>query len=98
MEQNQLYLIEQLEKKINDLKKVIKDPDGYNTGLASEERVEKLEKLVDRIENLESRVEGQGYLVKQLINKREVVENVDLENRVKVLEKLVKEALYILGK
>ena len=49
MEQNQLYLIKELEKKINDLKKVISDPDGYNSGLASEERVGKLEVLVNEI-------------------------------------------------
>jgi hypothetical protein len=50
MEQNQLYLIKQLEKKINDLKKVIKDPDGYNINLASKERVAQLEKKVESLE------------------------------------------------
>ena len=50
MEQNQLYLIKQLEKKISQLKNVIKDPDGYNTNLASEERVEALENRVTELE------------------------------------------------
>ena len=62
MEQNKLYLIKELEKKINDLKKVIKDPDGYNINLASKDRVE------------------------------------NLENRMTVLEKDIKEIKYILGK
>ena len=96
MEQNQLYLIKQLEKQISELKKVIKDPDGYNTNLASKERVEELEKLVDRLENLESRIEGQGYLVNQLVNRKE--RNNELEKKVESLEKDVKEIKYILGK
>ena len=54
MEQNQLYLIKELEKKINNLTKVVSDPDGYNSGLASEERVSKLEVLVDEIKKLPS--------------------------------------------
>jgi|TARA_Y100000310_G_C19976227_1_gene487706 chaperonin cofactor prefoldin len=62
MEQNQLYLIKQLERKIKELKKVIKDPDGYNINLATKDRVE------------------------------------NLENRMTVLEKDIKEIKYILGK
>ena len=36
-----------VEKKINHLKKVINDPDGYNTNLASKDRVKELEQKVD---------------------------------------------------
>ena len=91
MEQNQLYLIKELEKKINNLTKVVSDPDGYNSGLASEERVSKLEVLVDEIKKFEKRIEGQGYLLKQLLNKKERVE--DVEDRLTALEKKLKEVL-----
>ncbi len=91
MEQNQLYLIKELEKKINNLTKVVSDPDGYNSGLASEERVSKLEVLVDEIKKFEKRIEGQGYLLKQLLNKKERVE--DIEDRLTALEKKLKEVL-----
>ena len=91
MEQNQLYLIKELEKKINNLTKVVSDPDGYNSGLASEERVSKLEVLVDEIKKFEKRIEGQGYLLKQLLNKKERVE--DIEERLTTLEKRLEEVL-----
>ena len=39
------------EKKVNHLKKVINDPDGYNTNLASKDRVEKLEEQIDELSN-----------------------------------------------
>ena len=91
MEQNQLYLIKELEKKINDLKKVISDPDGYNSGLAREERVGKLEVLVNEIKEFEKRIDGQGYLLKQLLNKKERVE--DIEERLTTLEKRLEEVL-----
>ena len=38
-----------VEKKINHLKRVINDPDGYNTNLASKERMEELEKKVSEL-------------------------------------------------
>ena len=91
MEQNQLYLIKELEKKINNLTKVVSDPDGYNSGLAREERGSKLEVLVDEIKKFEKRIEGQGYLLKQLLNKKERVE--DVEDRLTALEKKLKEVL-----
>ena len=40
-----------VEKKINHLKKVINDPDRYNTNLASKERVESLEKKLTLLHN-----------------------------------------------
>ena len=39
------------EKKIKHLKKVISDPDGYNTNLASKERVESLEEKMSLLHN-----------------------------------------------
>ena len=39
------------DKKINHLKKVINDPDGYNTNLASKERVESLEERMNELHN-----------------------------------------------
>ena len=39
------------DKKINHLKKVINDPDGYNTNLASKERVESLEEKMNELHN-----------------------------------------------
>ena len=37
----------EVEKKINNITKVIKDPDGYNTNLASKDRVEALEQAIE---------------------------------------------------
>ena len=59
--------------------------------MASEERVSKLEVLVDEIKKFEKRIEGQGYLLKQLLNKKERVE--DIEDRLTALEKKLKEVL-----
>ena len=39
------------EKKLNHLRRVIADPDGYNTGLASRDRVESLEQQVDELQS-----------------------------------------------
>ena len=39
MEQNQLYLIKRLEKKLNNLKKAMSEPDKYNIGLVSSDRL-----------------------------------------------------------
>ena len=36
-----------VEKKINNITKVMKDPDGYNTNLASKDRVEALEQAIE---------------------------------------------------
>ncbi len=60
MEQNQLYLIKQLEKKLNNLKKAISEPDKYNTGLVSNHRLIKLE---NRVEALEEEVKKILYAI-----------------------------------
>jgi len=40
-----------LEKKVNQLTKVISDPDVYNVNIASRERIERLENKVSELEN-----------------------------------------------
>jgi len=39
-----------LEKKVNQLTKVISDPDAYNVNIASRDRLEKLENKVSELE------------------------------------------------
>ena len=86
MEQNQLYLIKQLEKKLKSLKKVIQDPDNYNSGLVSTDRVLEIE---TRIEDLEKNShEPQNY--------REKCD--EMESRIDGLESEVKKILYAIGK
>ena len=86
MEQNQLYLINQLERKLKSLKKVISNPENYNSGLASIGRVSEIE---TRIEELEKNShEPQNY--------REKCD--EMENRIEGLEKEVKKILYAIGK
>ena len=57
-----------LNKRINDIAKVISDPDVWNVNIASRERMDAVE---ERLEELEHRVSGISYLVKRLVmNKR----------------------------
>ena len=57
-----------LNKRINDISKVITDPDVWNVNIASRERMDDVEQ---RLEELEGRVRGLSYLVKRLVmNKR----------------------------
>jgi tetrahydromethanopterin S-methyltransferase subunit G len=60
MEQNQLYLIKQLESKVKNLKKAIIEPEQYNVGLASKERLSELE---ERVEGLEKEVKKILYAI-----------------------------------
>ena len=53
-----------LNKRINDIAKVISDPDVWNVNIASRERMDQMEQRVDE---LSSRVQGIGYLVKRLV-------------------------------
>ena len=57
-----------LNKRINDISKVITDPDVWNVNIASRERMDDVEQ---RLTELEGRVRGLSYLVKRLVmNKR----------------------------
>jgi len=86
MKQNQLYSIKQLEKKLKSLKKVIKDPDKYNSGLAS----------VDKVSEMETRI---GELEKNSHEPQNYREKCDeMEERIEGLEREVKKILYAIGK
>ena len=54
-------MINPAEKKIKHLKKVISDPDGYNTNLASKDRVEKIEEEINELAN-HSKFLGNAFL------------------------------------
>tara|TARA_A100001011_G_C14158291_1_gene777092 strand:+ start:604 stop:933 length:330 start_codon:yes stop_codon:yes gene_type:complete len=57
-----------LSKRIEDLKRVINDPDVWNANIASRDRMDEVEQ---RVTELESRFRGLSYLVKRLVmNKR----------------------------
>jgi len=61
--------IKKLEKKINDLTKVIKDPDVWNVNVASRERIDKVE---EKLNGLIRRIEGIAYIMRNLINNRKL--------------------------
>ena len=53
-----------LNKRLNDISKVITDPDVWNVNIASRERMDDVEQ---RLEELEGRVRGLSYLVKRMV-------------------------------
>ncbi len=53
-----------LNKRINDISKVIGDPDLWNVNIASRERMDAVEQ---RLEELEGKVRGLSYLVRRLV-------------------------------
>ena len=53
-----------LNKRINDIAKVISDPDVWNVNIASRERMDDVEQ---RLTELEGRVRGLSYLVKRIV-------------------------------
>ena len=53
-----------LNKRINDISKVITDPDVWNVNIASRERMDDVEQ---RLTELEGRVRGLSYLVKRIV-------------------------------
>ena len=57
-----------LSKRIDDLRRVISDPDVWNANIASRDRMDDVD---ERLTELEHRVSGISYLVKRLVmNKR----------------------------
>ena len=57
-----------LSKRIDDIRRVISDPDVWNANIASRDRMDDTEK---RLTELEGRVKGLSYLIKRLVmNKR----------------------------
>ena len=61
-----------LNKRINDISKVITDPDVWNVNIASRDRMDAVE---ERLEELEHRVSGISYLVKRLVMNKRIQEN-----------------------
>ena len=62
-----------LNRRINQLKKVIKEPDKYNINLTSRDNMLMLsgsvEELNKQVNALNSRIDGLSYLVTQLVKK-----------------------------
>ena len=56
-----------LNKRINDIAKVISDPDVWNVNIGSRDRMDELEQ---RLDDLIGRINGVSYIMKSLINNR----------------------------
>lgn len=61
-----------LNKRLNDIKKVISDPDLWNVNIASRDRMDEMEQ---RLEEIEHRVNGMSYLVKRLVMNKRIQED-----------------------
>ena len=70
-----------LNKRINDISKVISDPDVWNVNIASRERMDVLE---EKVRDLTGRVNGLSHLVRSIaFNKRIADEDIQaIEDRV----------------
>ena len=70
-----------LNKRINDISKVITDPDVWNVNIASRERMDELE---EQVKDLTGRVNGLAHLVRSIaFNKRIKDEDIQaIEDRV----------------
>ena len=60
-----------LSKRLDDLKRVINDPDVWNANIASRDRMDDVEQ---RLTELEHRVSGISYLVKRLVMNKKIQE------------------------
>ena len=61
-----------LRKRIDDLKRVITDPDVWNANIASRDRMDDVDQ---RLTELEHRLSGISYLVKRLVMNKRIQEN-----------------------
>ena len=61
-----------LSKRIDDLRRVISDPDVWNANIASRDRMDDVD---ERLTELEHRVSGISYLVKRLVMNKRIQEN-----------------------
>ena len=61
-----------LSKRIDDLRRVISDPDVWNANIASRDRMDDVD---ERLTELEGRVSGLSYLIKRLVMNKRVQEN-----------------------
>ena len=67
-----------LSKRIDDIKRVISDPDVWNANIASRDRMDDVDQ---RLTELEGRVRGLSYLVKRLVMNKRIQ-----EEQLKILE------------
>ena len=58
-----------LSKRLDDVIKVITDPDVWNANIASRDRMDDVEQ---RLEELEHRFRGLGYLVRRLVMNKKI--------------------------
>ena len=56
-----------LSKRIDDIRRVISDPDVWNVNIGSRDRMDELEQ---RLDDLIGRINGVSYIMKSLINNR----------------------------
>ena len=70
-----------LNKRINDISKVISDPDVWNVNISSRDRMDKMEQ---RVEELERRMNGMAHVMRSIaFNRRLVDEDIQaIEDRV----------------
>ena len=70
-----------LNKRINDISKVISDPDVCNVNISSRDRMDKMEQ---RVEELERRMNGMAHIMRSIaFNRRLVDEDIQaIEDRV----------------
>ena len=61
-----------LSKRIDDIRRVISDPDVWNANIASRDRMDDVDQ---RLTELEHRVSGISYLVKRLVMNKRIQEN-----------------------
>ena len=61
-----------LSKRIDDIRRVISDPDVWNANIASRDRMDDVD---ERLTELEGRVRGLSYLIKRLVMNKRVQEN-----------------------
>ena len=66
----ELDRLSRLEKRINDITKVIKNPEPWGANISSRDRVDdleqRLEQAEEKIKRLNGRIDGLNYLIKQL--------------------------------
>ena len=61
-----------LSKRIDDIRRVISDPDVWNANIASRDRMDDVDQ---RLTELEHRLSGISYLVKRLVMSKRIQEN-----------------------
>ena len=60
-----------LNKRINDISKVISDPDVWNVNISSRDRMDKMEQ---RVEELERRMNGMAHIMRSIAFNRRLVD------------------------